>query len=164
VNAQTVAPVNNDSTQYKYFKTEHVWDAKVKIANVIVLGDSKRGYRQVIPITGGTFKGYNITGEVLPGGEDCQTVRPDGDIELSARYWLKTNDGYIIQVNNTALMHNYMDGEKKQSYVKSVVDLEAPKNSPYDYLNHAIFIGTLNIPTLAKGEEPYVVIGVYRIL
>ena len=30
-----------------------------------------------------------------------------------------------------------------ESYCKSVLDLEAPKSSPYDYLNHAVFIGTL---------------------
>ncbi len=37
-------------------------------------------------------------------------------------------------------------------------------HSPYDYLNHAIFIGTLKMPELKPGEEPYVVIGVYKLL
>ena len=147
---------------YQDFKSEFMWNAKVKIANTINIGESKRGIRRVIPITGGSFAGPKIKGEVLSGGEDCQLVRPDGDTELNARYLLKTDDGYVIQVVNKALIHT--DAKSKTFYCKSVLDLEAPKDSPYDYLNHAIFIGTLKIPELKPGEEPYVVIGVYKLL
>ena len=152
----------NDGNLYKDFKTEFMWDAKVKIAGMINVGESKRGVRRVIPITGGTFSGPRIKVEVLPGGEDWQLVRPDGDTELYARYLLKTDDGHVIQVINNALIHT--DAKTKAFYCKSVLDLEAPQNSPYDYLNHAIFIGTLNMPALKQGEEPYVIIGVYKLL
>lgn len=150
--------------QYKEFKTELMWEAKVKIANTINVGESKRGVRRVIPITGGTFSGPKIKGEVLPGGEDWQLVRPDGDTELNARYLLKTDDGIVIQVINQALMHAPSTGEEGGFYVKSVIDLEAPNDSKYDYMNHAIFLGTLTIPQLKPGEEPYVIIGVYKLL
>lgn len=143
------------------FKTEHMWDAKVSIAETIVLGESKRGTRRVVPITGGTFEGSKIKGIVMPGGEDWQNVRPDGDTELYARYLLKTDDGVIIQVINQVLIHIE---EGQQPYVRSVIDLEAPNDSKYDYLNHAIFLGTLKVPELEEGEEPYVIIGVYRLL
>ena len=159
--AQNVNAVT-DGKLYKDFKTEFMWDAKVKIAGMINVGESKRGVRRVIPITGGTFSGPKIKGEVLPGGEDWQLVRPDGDTELYARYLLKTDDGHVIQVINNALIHT--DAKTKAFYCKSVLDLEAPQDSPYDYLNHAIFIGTLNMPTLKPGEEPYVIIGVYKLL
>ena len=149
---------------YKDFKTEHMWDAKVKISSMIMVGESKRGTRRVIPITGGTFEGPKIKGEVLPCGEDWQLVRPDGDTELYARYLLKTQDGFIIQVINQVLVHMPTGGEKAAPYMKSVIDLEAPNDSPYDYLNHAIFLGTLTMPTLKQGEEPYVIIGVFKLL
>jgi hypothetical protein len=161
LNAQDIN-VGDNVGVYKDFKTEFMWEAKVKIANTINVGESKRGIRRVIPITGGTFIGSKIKGEVLSGGEDCQLVRPDGDIELNAHYLIKTNDGYLIQVVNKALIHS--EEESKTFYCRSVLDLEAPKDSPYDYLNHAIFIGTLKIPELKLGEEPYVVIGVYKFL
>jgi len=161
LSAQNVNVVNNGDV-YKDFKTEFMWEAKVKIANMITVGESKRGVRRVIPITGGTFTGPQIQGEVLSGGEDWQLVRTDGDTELNARYLLKTDDGFVIQVINNALIHS--DTKTNSFYCKSVLDLEAPKNSPYDYLNHAIFIGTLTIPTLKLGEEPYVIIGVYKLL
>jgi hypothetical protein len=147
---------------FKYFKTEFVWEAKVKIAGMINVGESKRGTRRIIPITGGTFEGPKIKGEVLPGGEDWQLVRPDGDTELYARYLLKTSDGHIIQVINQALIH--VDEKSKEFYCKSVLDLEAPINSPYNFLNHAIFLGTLQMPKLKPGEEPYVIISMYKVL
>ena len=155
-------PAGTTGNIYQDFKTEFMWEAKVKIANMINVGDSKYGVRRVIPITGGTFSGPKIKGEVLTGGEDWQLVRPDGDTELNARYLLKTTDGVVIQVVNKALIHT--DAKTKAFYCKSVIDLEAPKNSPYDYLNHSIFIGTLTMPQLKPGEEPYVVIGVYKLL
>ena len=161
INAQHSNSVKSDSL-FKDFKTEFMWDAKVKISGMINVGESKRGVRHVIPITGGTFSGPKIKGVVLPGGEDWQLVRPDGDTELNARYLLKTDDGHVIQVINQALMHT--DTQSRAFYCKSVIDLEAPTKSPYDYLNHAIFLGTLTMPVLKPGEEPYVIISVYKVL
>jgi hypothetical protein len=167
-NLPSVKAQSSDSTTnievYKDFRTELMWLAKVKIAQGIHVGDSKRGARHVIPITGGTFEGPKIKGEVLQGGEDWQLVRPDGDTELNARYLLKTHDGYVIQVINNALIHMPSASEKKPPYIRSVIDLEAPNNCPYSYLNHAIFLGTLEVPQTKPGEEPYVIIGVYRLL
>jgi len=163
LNAQNVDSVRN-AVLYKDFKTELMWEAKVKIANMINVGESKHGVRRVIPITGGTFSGPKIKGEVLPGGEDWQLIRPDGDTELNARYLLKTDDGIVIQVINQALMHFPAKGEEGSFYVKSVIDLEAPSDSKYSYLNHAIFLGTLSMPQLKPNEEPYVIIGVYKLL
>jgi hypothetical protein len=162
-NAQDPAPAQSNDV-YKDFRTEHMWDAKVTVSATINLGASKRGTRRIVPITGGTFEGSRIKGVVLPGGEDWQLVRQDGDTELNARYLLKTDDGVIIQVINQVLIHMPAKSEGGEPYVRSVIDLEAPNDSPYDYLNHAIFIGTLTSPQLQKGEEPYVIIGVYRVL
>lgn len=78
LSAQNVIAGNNEDI-FKDFKTEFMWEAKVKIANMINVGESKRGVRRVIPITGGTFSDPKIKGVVLPGGEDWQLVRPDGD-------------------------------------------------------------------------------------
>ncbi|WP_372653584.1 DUF3237 family protein [Draconibacterium sp.] len=157
---------NSENTEsiYRDFKTELMWKANVKIGTMINVGESKRGTRRVIPITGGTFSGPNIKGEVLPGGEDWQLVRPDGDTELYARYLMKTEDGTVLQILNKALMHTPAQGEESDFYVKSVIDIEAPIESAYDYLNHAIFLGTLEMPRLKPNEEPYVIIGVYKVL
>jgi hypothetical protein len=127
--AQNAENSSNESI-YKDFKTEFVFEAKVKIGSMINVGESKRGVRRVIPITGGTFSGPKIKGEVLPGGEDWQLVRPDGDTELYARYLLKTDDGHVIQIINQVLMHMGTPGAG--FYSRSVIDLEAPNKSPYN--------------------------------
>jgi hypothetical protein len=154
---------NGSGADAPTFSTIHLWDAHVTIGQTIILGESKRGLRRVIPITGGSFEGPDIHGEVLPGGEDWQLVRPDGDTELYARYLLKTHDGFIIQVINQVLIHPPAAGQSVTPYLRSVIDLEAPTNSPYDYLNHAVFLGTLTVPTLKPGEQPYVIIGVHQL-
>ncbi len=146
-------------------RAEHVFDAQVTIGGMLNIGKSKYGERRLIPITGGTFKGSNIEGVVVSGGADWQLTRPDGDTELNARYTLKTNDGILIQVINRALFHTLKSKEPNTGvYVRSVLEFEAPSDSPYDWLNHSIFLGTLTIPDPMPKDKPYVVIGVYRLL
>jgi hypothetical protein len=65
---------------------------------------------------------------------------------------------------NRALIHMPSGAEKGAPYVPSVLDPEAPTDSPYDYLNHAVFLGTLTVPQLKPGGKQYVIIGVYRVL
>ena len=50
--------------------------------------------RRCIPIVGGTVSG-TYRGKVLPGGADWQEVRPDGSIEIDARYSLELDDGLV---------------------------------------------------------------------
>lgn len=145
------------------FTTKHIWDAKVLIGEGVELGKTKYGTRRMIPITGGTFKGVDIEGSVLAGGADFQVTRADGDTEFTARYMLKTNDGVLIQVINRALFSPSAD-KKSAPYMRSVLELEAPSDSRYAYLNHAIFLGTLDVPQLKAGETPYVIIGVHQLL
>ena len=145
------------------FSTRHIWDAKVLIGEGVELGKTKYGTRRMIPIVGGTFKGTDIEGTVLPAGADFQVTRADGDTEFNARYMLKTNDGVLIQVINRALFHPSVEG-KGTPYMRSVLELEAPGDSRYAYLNHAIFLGTLEVPPLKTGEKPYVIIGVHQLL
>lgn len=63
------------------------------------VGDSKRGNRNIIPITGGTTSGM-IKGTVLEGGADFQIIANGTFHDLDARYSLKTEDGEIIIVRN----------------------------------------------------------------
>jgi hypothetical protein len=65
----------------------------------IVNGQGQR----LVPILGGTFSGQH-SGNVLPGGADWQTVRPDGVLELDARYVLSvTGTGSVIEVRSEGI-------------------------------------------------------------
>lgn len=94
---------------------------------------------------------------------DFQVTRADGDTEFEARYMVKTHDGVAIHITNRVLFHMPKNTPNAQPYLRSVIDLEAPNNSAYDYLNHAIFMGTLEVPKVNPGEKPYVIIGVYQL-
>jgi hypothetical protein len=61
------------------------------------VGQSKRGNRNIIPITGGELSG-KITGKVLSGGADYQLLTPPATID--AHYLWQTADGEIIIVRN----------------------------------------------------------------
>ena len=84
-------------------RLERLCRATVEIAAPLVVGDTPRGLRRVIPITGGRVEGPRLAGEVLPGGADWQIVRSDGAAVLEARYTVRTADGALVYVRNIGL-------------------------------------------------------------
>jgi hypothetical protein len=86
-------------------KLEPLYRACFEIAARVVLGSDASGTRIMIPITGGTFAGDRLSGEVMPGGADWQLVRRDGLVEIDARYVFRTHDGTLIAVHNVGVFH-----------------------------------------------------------
>jgi hypothetical protein len=80
-------------------KGSEVYMATVNIGGSVRVGASKRGSRNIIPITGGTMSG-RIAGKVLSGGADYQLSGGSGGLNLDARYTLQTSDGELILVRN----------------------------------------------------------------
>ena len=70
---------------------------------VIDLGQTARGHRRIIDIVGGVVHGPRLSGEILPGGADWQIVRPDGTIEVVARYTIRSSAGALVYVQNEGL-------------------------------------------------------------
>jgi hypothetical protein len=70
-----------------------VFTENVSLGSSISIGASKRGSRNIIPITGGTTTG-RVVGKILNGGADYQLSG------LDARYTLAPNDGEFIVVRN----------------------------------------------------------------
>ena len=64
---------------------EYVVRLNVTLGQAFSVGDTGKGTRTIIPITGGTFQGPDIKGEVLPGGADYQ-MQVDGRTEIEAIY------------------------------------------------------------------------------
>lgn len=76
---------------------------KAKVGPVQDLGQTARGHRRIIDIVGGEVTGPRLEGEILPGGADWQIVRPDGTIEVVARYTIRNASGAMIYVQNEGL-------------------------------------------------------------
>ncbi len=80
----------------------HLFTVDALLGEVVDVGVTPTGHRRVIPVVGGTVSGA-LEGEVLPGGADWNLERPDGSAELWARYELRTSDGAVVSVLNTAV-------------------------------------------------------------
>ena len=91
------------------------------------VGASKRGNRNIIPITGGWITG-RITGKVLMGGADYQNLTPPATID--ARYLWQADDGEIIIVRNGG------------SFGSLVPTFETRIDGPYPYLNTARYVSS----------------------
>jgi Protein of unknown function (DUF3237) len=80
-----------------------VFSAKVTLAPAVEKGTIDGLRKRFIAITGGDVTGPKLSGVVLPGGGDWQSIHPDGITELDARYALKANDGTVIAVTNPGI-------------------------------------------------------------
>lgn len=113
-----------------------VMDLNVKIGEAFSVGETPRGRRVVIPITGGGFHGPGIKGEILPGGADYQLVNDTtGRTELEAIYCIRTDDGCNIHVRNRGVTVN----RKGEYYFITTPVFEAPSDGNYAWLNDAVF-------------------------
>jgi len=137
---------------------EFVLQETVSLGKVVEVGKTARGERRIIPITGGHFEGPQIKGEIMPGGWDWQLTRPDGCTDVKADYFLKTDDGAVINVVNTGEICPGADG--KPAAVRTHPVFEPPLGK-YEWLGRQAFIGTLGMAPASAG--PAVLIRFYRV-
>jgi Protein of unknown function (DUF3237) len=99
------------------------------------VGPSKRGTRNIIPITGGEISG-RITGKVLAAGADYQNLSAPPAID--ARYLWQAADGEIVIVRNTSSVLGGL-----------VPTFETRIDGPYAYLNSGLYLSSN--PGIANG-------------
>jgi hypothetical protein len=148
--------------------TEFAFTARVAVAPPVVVGNGPTGLRRFVPILGGTFAGPLLNGKVLEGSGDWQVVRPDGVMDVEARYTLETTSGVLIAVTNRGIRHappdvmaKLMRGEPTPPdsyYFRTSAQFEAPLGSDCEWLNRAMFAGR------AEREPNAAIVHFYRIL
>ena len=121
----------SSSAQTPEPELEFALELKVKLGQAYGVGETANGNRFIIPITGGTFEGPNIKGEVLPGGADYQ-MQGKNHTDLEAIYCIRTDDGVNIHIRNKGIIAG--------NYFYCSPKFEAPLNSKYAWLNDAIFV------------------------
>lgn len=112
-----------------------VFSESVRLGSSLSVGASKRGTRNVIPITGGTVTG-RLTGSVVAGGADYQLMG-SGSARLDARYALSTSDGEYVLVRNCGPMGALVPA------------FETRANGPYAFLNTNRYLSS--DPGMASG-------------
>ena len=143
-------------------RLEFVMQLRVTLGEAYSVGDTPHGRRMVIPITGGTFEGPQLKGTILNCGADYQLGSLDGSrTELEAIYSIKTHDGTYIHVRNRGIIYNGKDSQGNTSfYFKAAPQFEAPANSPYAWLNNAIYVCQPEWDKEFKG----IVLNVWRVI
>jgi len=137
---------------------EFAFQETVKLGGALEVGRTVRGERRIIPITGGHVEGLQIKGEVMPGGWDWQLTRSDGCTDVKADYFLKTDDGVVINVVNTG---EICPGEKGAPATVRTHPVFEPPLGKYEWLGRQAFVGTLGMAPV--GEGPAVLIRFYRV-
>lgn len=91
-------------TSYSEPRLEHLYDMHVDLDAPQVIGAAPAGTRSIFIVTGGTFEGPRMKGEVLPGGGDWAIIRSDGNVQLDVRATAKTDDGALIYAAYSGLI------------------------------------------------------------
>ena len=134
--AQPAFQMPQPGAEPKAPELEYVVRLNVALGQAFSVGDFGKGSRTVIPITGGTFEGPDMKGEVLPGGADYQ-VACDGRSEIEAIYCIRTDDGVSIHIRNCGIIKM---GGPGGMYFRCAPKFEAPKDSKYAWLNESLFL------------------------
>ena len=83
-----------------------VYRLQATLGQPLDLGETSRGHRRIVPLTGGTFTGPQLRGKLLPGASaDWQTVLPDGTALGDVRYTLQTDAGELLYVQSRGVRH-----------------------------------------------------------
>ena len=83
-----------------------VYHLEATLGEPLDLGDVVAGHRRIVPLTGGTFTGPEISGKLVPGASaDWQTILPDGTALGDVRYTLQTDSGDLLYVQARGVRH-----------------------------------------------------------
>jgi Protein of unknown function (DUF3237) len=102
------------------------------------VGSAPQGELAIFPVTGGSFEGERLRGQVLAGGGDWVTTHEDGTSSLDLRVTLQTDDGELIHMTFTGVR------DDANHYFRTVPRFEtaAPK---YAFLNRLLAVGVGDI-------------------
>ncbi len=128
-------------------KTEFLFEMKAYLDRdgAQPIGETPNGTRSVVYVTGGSFEGPELRGEVLPGGGDWVVRRPDGVTVLDVRITLRTDDDALIYMQYRGLAHNLAvrpgdAAEGGERYFRTAPYFET-SDERYTWLNRIIAVG-----------------------
>jgi Protein of unknown function (DUF3237) len=144
-----------------------VYRLEATLGEPLDLGESVKGHRRIVPLTGGTFSGPALNGELLPGASaDWQTVLPDGTAIGDIRYTLRTAAGDLLYVESRSVRHGSADvlarlarGERvnaSQYVFRAATQIETAA-ADLDWLNKGVFVAVAGRQPNGMIYETYLV-------
>jgi muconolactone delta-isomerase len=127
-----------------------VFRLEATLGEPLDLGDTPRGRRRIVSLTGGTFAGPALNGKLLPGASaDWQIVLADGTTLGDIRYTLQTDADALIYVQSRGMRHGPaevlarlgrgedVDAGEYTFRTATRIETAAPE---LDWLNQGVFI------------------------
>jgi hypothetical protein len=127
-----------------------VYRLEATLGQPLDIGERPQGHRRIVPMTGGTFTGPELHGNLLPGASaDWQTVLPDGTALGDIRYALQTDGGELLYVQSRGVRHGAakvvarlargedVDAGEYTFRASTQIETTAPQ---LDWLNKGVFI------------------------
>ena len=88
-------------------RSRHLFDISIELHPIQILGKTPAGERRIIPVSGGSFTGERLQGEILPhAGSDLLLTRTDGSYQQDVRLGLRTNDDALILMTYRGIRHS----------------------------------------------------------
>jgi hypothetical protein len=134
----------------KTLRTRPLFVMRLAARAPMVVGATPNSFRRVIAVPAGSFEGERLSGEVLDGGSDWQTIRKDGATTLDVRLVLKTTDDALICMTYRGVRHGPPDvieriekGEvvDPASYYFRINPLFETASDKYDRINRVVAVG-----------------------
>jgi hypothetical protein len=137
------------------------------LGEALDLGDFPQGHRRIVPLTGGTFTGPELSGKLVPGASaDWQKVLPDGTALGDIRYTLRTDGGDLLYVKSRGVRHGSAevlarlgrgeDVEPTEYTFRTATQIETAAPA-LDWLNKGVFIGVAGRQASGVIYETYLV-------
>lgn len=139
-----------DSEQLPAPHLTQVYRLTATVSQPLELGDTSQGHRRIVPLSGGTFTGPELHGNLLGGtSADWQTILPDGTAVGDIRYTLQTHAGDLLYVQSRSVRHGSpevlarlargeeVDASEYTFRTSTQIEAATPE---LDWLNKGIFI------------------------
>jgi hypothetical protein len=134
----------------KTVRTRPLFVMRLDVRKLVIVGGAAGAFRRIGVIHGGSFEGERLSGEVLDGGSDWQTVRSDGVTSLNVRLVLKTTDDALICMTYQGVRHGPREvleridkGEvvDPASYYFRISPLFETSSPRYGWINGVVAVG-----------------------
>ena len=131
-------------------RTNPLFVMRLNVQALQIVGATPGTYRRIGVVPSGVFEGDRLSGEVLEGGSDWQSIRTDGSTTLDVRLVLKTKDDALIGMTYRGIRHGSPDSiarlEKGEdidpaSYYFRIAPFFETQASQYSWLNNVVTVG-----------------------
>jgi len=155
------------STRLPAPRLTQVYRLEATLGQAMDLGGIAQGQRRIVPLTGGTFTGPEISGKLLPGASaDWQIVLSDGTALGDIRYTLQTNGGDLLYVQSRGVRHGSaevlerlargQDVDASEYIFRTSTQIETAAPG-LDWLNKGVFISVAGRQPAGVIYETYLV-------